>query len=415
MSAPTRISRARGGFCLSVTGTVLLMAAASAPSPFYPQLIQDLQLPPVAATVIFAIYAIPLLIALLVLGSASDRFGRRRVLVFGALLLAASLLLFWAADSFTALLAARALQGLAAGLLIPAMNAMMVDFEPAGRPGAAALANTAAPMAGLGIGAISAAGLLDLHGIDAGTVFLVLAALFVLIAGTAGIIPEPHHAQLRDERRTPRRRERISAPTRRVLFSVVPAVIAGWVTNGMFLALGTVIIATQFAAHTHVEEALSILVLAAAGVAAALLLHRSRPRRISLFGSVSLGLGTLFSVLALSVHSFPGYLASVAIVGAGFGTAFMGAMRTLLPHVDPEQRARVMAVIYTISYLAMSVPTVLAGLLVPLLTLPGAAIALGAVVVLLSGTATVARLRLTDRAGAASTSVSPHQKGTVRS
>ncbi|WP_347125479.1 MFS transporter [Microbacterium sp. SY138] len=414
MNAPTRTSRARGGFCLSVTGTVLLMAAASAPSPFYPQLIQDLQLPPVAATVIFAIYAIPLLIALLVLGSASDRFGRRRVLIVGALLLAASLLLFWAADSFTKLLTARALQGLAAGLLIPALNAMMVDFEPAGRPGAAALANTAAPMAGLGIGAISAAGLLDLQGIDAGTVFLVLAALFVLIAGTAGTIPEPHHAPLRDERPTLARRKRLPASTRRVLVSVVPAVIAGWVTNGMFLALGPVIISTQFAAHTHVEEALSILVLAAAGVAAALLLHRSRPRRISLFGTVSLGLGALFSVLALSVHSFPGYLASVAIVGAGFGTAFMGAMRTLLPHVDPEQRARVMAVIYTISYLAMSVPTVLAGLLVPLLTLPGAAIALGAVVVLLSITATVARLRLTDRAGAASTSVSPQQKGTVR-
>ena len=80
MTAAALATRARGGFCLAITGTVLLMAAASAPSPFYPQLTQRLQLAPVATTLIFAIYALPLLIALLTLGSLSDRIGRRRVL-----------------------------------------------------------------------------------------------------------------------------------------------------------------------------------------------------------------------------------------------------------------------------------------------------------------------------------------------
>lgn len=68
MSASAPVARARGGFCLAVTGTILLMAAASAPSPFYPQLTRTLQLPAVAGTLIFAIYAVPLLLALLTLG-----------------------------------------------------------------------------------------------------------------------------------------------------------------------------------------------------------------------------------------------------------------------------------------------------------------------------------------------------------
>ena len=197
-----------------------------------------------------------------------------------------------------------------------------------------------------------------------------------------------------------------------MILSVVPAVISGWVTNGMFLALGTGIVATQFTADTRTQEAASIVILATAGVAAAVLLHRSSPRRITLFGSVSLGLGTLFSLLTLHGHSLTGYLASVAIVGAGFGTAFMGAMRTLLPHVDPGQRATVMAVIYTISYLAMSLPTVFAGLLVPVLTLPGAATLLGGAVVALSITAILTRLLLTDQP--ARRAAAAHQKETTR-
>lgn len=388
----TPATRARSGFCLAVTGTVVLMAAASAPSPFYPQLTEQLQLPPVATTLIFAIYAIPLLLALLTLGSLSDRVGRRGILTVGSVALSVSLLMFWAADSFLLLLAARALQGLAAGLLVPVLNAMMVDHEPSRWLGAAALANTVAPMAGLGLGALTAAGLLDLPGIDAGTIFLLLAAVFPLLAATAWTIPTPPVLP-GDAGPDPRARRVSAATRRRIIVSVAPAIIAGWVTNGLFLALGPGIIATRFHADTYLHQAGSIIILAAAGVVAATALQGATARRISVFGAVSLGAGTVLSLAALAVPTLPGYLASVAVVGAGFGTAFMGAMRTLLPHVDPGQRATVMAVIYTISYLAMSVPVVLAGFLVPALTLPGAAAVLGGVVVLLSITATLTHLR----------------------
>jgi MFS family permease len=313
----TPATRARGGFCLAVTGTVVLMAAASAPSPFYPQLTEQLQLPPVATTLIFAIYAIPLLLALLTLGSLSDRVGRRGILTVGSVALSVSLLMFWAADSFLLLLAARALQGLAAGLLVPVLNAMMVDHEPSRWLGAAALANTVAPMAGLGLGALTAAGLLDLPGIDAGTIFLLLAAVFPLLAATAWTIPTPPVLP-GDAGPDPRARRVSAATRRRIIVSVAPAIIAGWVTNGLFLALGPGIIATRFHADTYLHQAGSIIILAAAGVVAATALQGATARRISVFGAVSLGAGTVLSLAALAVPTLPGYLASVAVVGAGF-------------------------------------------------------------------------------------------------
>ena len=68
-----------------------------------------------------------------------------------------------------------------------------------------------------------------------------------------------------------------------------------------------------------------------------------------------------------------------------------------MPHTGSAERAAVMAVIYTVSYLAFGVPTIIAGLLVPQLTLAGTMITLGAVIVAVSAAATLLRSRLPER------------------
>ena len=108
----------RRGFALAMAATILMMAAASAPSLFYPQIAEQLGLVPVATTLVFAVYTFTLLAALLYLGPLSDHIGRRPVVTAGSLALALSLAMFWFADSLATLLVARALQGLAAGLLL---------------------------------------------------------------------------------------------------------------------------------------------------------------------------------------------------------------------------------------------------------------------------------------------------------
>ena len=102
----------RRGFVLSLAATILMMAAASAPSLFYPQIAERLGLIPVATTLVFAVYTFTLLAALLYLGPLSDHVGRRPVVAAGSLALALSVAMFWFAGSLAALLVARALQGL---------------------------------------------------------------------------------------------------------------------------------------------------------------------------------------------------------------------------------------------------------------------------------------------------------------
>src|ERR1700754_1067855 len=90
-------------FTLLVSANVLMMAAASAPSPFYPLYQQRWGFSLPALTVVFAVYVAGLLAALLTVGSLIDHLGRRPVLVASLLVAAASTAIFWAADGVLSL------------------------------------------------------------------------------------------------------------------------------------------------------------------------------------------------------------------------------------------------------------------------------------------------------------------------
>ena len=383
----------RRGFLLSLAATILMMAAASAPSLFYPQIAERLGLIPVATTLVFAVYTFTLLAALLYLGPLSDHIGRRPVVTAGSLALALSLAMFWFADSLATLLVARALQGLAAGLLIPALSAMMIDFEPPSHPNIAALWNTIGPMIGLGTGALGAALLLDLTPEPTTAVFGPLVLAFLTVAATVWSTPELV-PKTRIRRGDLRPRFMVPLHLRRMFTAGVPAIIAGWATNGLFLALGAGLVGSELGGSTHTHAGIVIFALAISGITASSVLQRRSARTISLYATSALAFGTAASIVALALGSYPAYVVSVAIVGSGFGTAFLGVLRTLMPHTASSERAAVMAVIYTVAYLAFGVPTIVAGLLVPVLTLSGTMTVLGAIIIALSLAATVLRLRI---------------------
>ena len=58
------------------------------------------------------------------------------------------------------------------------------------------------------------------------------------------------------------------------------------------------------------------------------------------------------------------FFVGAVLAGAGFGAGFQGAIRTVVPLAPPHERAGVLSILYVISYLAMGLPAVLAGLLV---------------------------------------------------
>ena len=73
---------------------------------------------------------------------------------------------------------------------------------------------------------------------------------------------------------------------------------------------------------------------------------------MTLYGTAALAGGTALSLLALLAGSAAAYLVAVIVVGTGFGTAFSGILRTIMPILPAHERAEVFAVIFVVSYLA---------------------------------------------------------------
>ncbi len=385
-------ARGRFGFVLAIAAQILMMIGASAPSPFYPVLAQRIGFGPVLITAVFAAYAVALMLTLLTAGSLSDHVGRRAVIVAGLVLLAGSMLLFWSAGSVALLVIARLVQGIASGLLMSALSAAVLDLAPAGRPGIAALWNALCPGIGLSLGALLAGVALDttpnaLPDVFAplSGIYLVLAALFLLVPETGRLLPGAW-ASLSFRLSVP-------AEIRADFWRAAPAIIAGWATGGLFLSLGASIVRGELGGIAHLWQGLSVALLAGTGAIAAVLIRRRSPRTITIFGTAALATGTALSLIALAVATLPGYLVAVAVTGMGFGTAFFGVVGSLAPRIPAAQRADTFAVIFLLAYLAFGVPAVVAGILVTPLSLESVCIGYGVVVIALSVIAMVLRIR----------------------
>src|SRR3546814_2594692 len=105
-SQPWRLSR-QSSLWLHALILLTFMAASSAPTPLYSLYRESWGFSATTLTVIFGVYAISLLLALLVLGSISDHIGRRPVIVGALLLNVIAMVLFLMAQTVSMLIAAR--------------------------------------------------------------------------------------------------------------------------------------------------------------------------------------------------------------------------------------------------------------------------------------------------------------------
>jgi MFS family permease len=108
---------------------------------------------------------------------------------------------------------------------------------------------------------------------------------------------------------------------------------------------------------------LPLFVLAGSGAATVLLLQRRNARQLMLIGAGALLAGIALTLVAVDVRSTASFFVGAVIAGIGFGGAFQGAIRSVVPLAAPHQRAGVLSVVYVVSYLALGLPAVIAGVL----------------------------------------------------
>ena len=388
----SRLRLRRGpGFALALTAVVAMMVGASAPSPFYPVLQQEIGFSAGTMTTIFSVYALALLATLLVTGSLSDHIGRRPVLAVGFAVLSLSMVGFWHSEGVAMLLVSRVVQGVAAGLLLSTMTAAVTDLEPESRPGSAATLNSVTPLFGLAAGALVAGAVLDAQPSNAlPLVFATLTAVYAVLALAALALPEtsPRHDGWV---RSLRPHVGIPAPARPAFRRSAPALFAGWATGGLYLSLGAPIVGQLLGGSSHLAQGSVVAVLTGTGSLSCYLWRNRTPREVTIYGTTMLALGTVLTLVALHAASLPGFLLAAVVAGSGFGTSFLGILRSITPTVGPDQRGELFSSVFVVSYLAFGLPAVAAGFAAPQLGLETTATVYGVVVAALSGSAALVR------------------------
>ena len=372
---------------------VTFTAASSAPSPLYVVYQQLWDFSAVTLTVVFAVYVVGLIAALLMLGALSDHVGRRPVLAAAIGLEIVALILFLVAGDVTVLLVARFLQGIATGAALTTLGAALVDLNPPHAPGRAGLVNSVVPPAGLALGSLGTGALVQFA---PGPTHLVYALLLAGMVGAALVLLVLPETSGRRPGGVASLVPRLGVPARLrgPVLALVPIIVASWALGGLYLSLGPSVAVGVFGLSNHLIGGLVVTLLCGTGAVTAFALRSWPTPRVLTVAGVLLTAGTAVTLAGVQTGNVLLAAAGTVLAGIGFGASALASFGTLAVLAAPHERGELFAVALTVAYVAFSLPAVIAGLAATSVGLHTTAVVYGLVVVVLGVVALAAqRLR----------------------
>lgn len=344
---PHRRMGRRGAFWASASVLALVLWSSGAPSTLYPIYAAQWGLSPLIVTTVFASYPLTLLAVLPIFGNLSDRFGRRRVMIAGVALIAASAVVFAIAPNVAFLFAGRVLQGAGAGLAMGAGTAALMENNTSNSPRFASSMATVATATGLTLALIVSGALAQFVPMPLFWSYIVLFTLsFASIAALMRAPDDkPGHAQ----------RWRPQAPSvprgiRRRFSIATMSVTLAYCVGAIFLSLGAHMIA-QF---THAGNTAIVGVLLGCSAAAigitALFLSRV-PAYASVWAGAALTILSLGLMAAASTFgSITLFLGWCIVGGIAYSFTFTGGLGLINQAAPARHRGATLSLLYLIAY-----------------------------------------------------------------
>lgn len=382
-SRSVRVLPRAGAFWLVAATIAVLLAASSAPSPLYAVYQAEFGFSSITLTAIFAVYVLALLTSLLSVGRLSDYLGRRPVLAGALVVEAGAMAVFLDAHGVAALYLARLVQGLATGAAIGVLGAYLLDLQPATGSRLGSLVNSAAATGGLGLGALVSGVLIQYAPDPTRLVYAILGVAFVALALVTPILPETVRAKP-GALAALRPRVSVPAPARGAFLRAVPTMVSTWMLGGLMLSVGGSLLAVTFGQRNHAVVGLVLGLFAGVAAVAALVLRDRTPAQMERFGAAALTIGAVLFTIALATTSLTVFVVAVLVAGIGFGPGFLGAFRTVSQLAQPQERAALISAVYVVSYLAFSIPALIAGVLIVDVGLRDTALGYGGAVALVA-------------------------------
>ncbi len=345
-------------YALILLATGVALGVSGAPAPLYGLYQKQWHFSSLTTTIVFAVYALAALVAVLVSGRISDAVGRKPVLLGAFATMVAGLVVFLFADNVAMLLVARALHGLAVGSTVVAGAAALLDLKPKHGARTGQLSGVAFNV-GMAVAILGSALLAQYVPYPLRTPYVVITVLCLLIGLGMLAVREPHTARVSGPIRFAK--PAVPQEIRGDFWFSALGVMAAWSVLGVLLSLYPSLAAAKTGVHNLVFGGAVVAATATTAALVQLFATRIPARRAAIGGDIGMAVTLLLTIPALATHNWVLVLVAGVLLGATFGLGFGGSLRHLSNVVPQHKRGETMSAYYLLAYSAMALPTVIAG------------------------------------------------------
>ena len=352
------------GFWIVAVTFLLVMAYSTVPTPLYPLYQQRDGFPAFVITVIFAAYAVGVVLSLYLAGHVSDWLGRRRILVIAVLVSALSAVLFLTWSEVPGLIVARLVNGASIGILTATATAHLGELRARARPDenaiVAASVSGAANLGGLALGPLIGGLFAEFLPNPLMLPHLVFVIVLLTAAAALLLVPETVSTPERAPRYRPQRLS-VPADARGPFSSAAFGAFSGFAVFGLFTSLAPTFLGVTFMAHDHLlAGATSFSVFAAAAVGQTLLAKLSSRTQLTI-AIVACASGLVLVALGAVLPQLIVFIVGGIVSGLGVGLLFRGALTTAVGLADPARKGETLALIFLIAYSGLAIPVLAIG------------------------------------------------------
>lgn len=363
--AMTRDNEFGGGAATTAVAAMsaALFAGSTVLTPLYVIYKQAFGFSQMTLTLVYAVYVVGNLAALLVFGRLSDAIGRRPAALTATAVAVASALLFLFAENVAWLDIARILSGLGIGVGAGTGTAWLAELIDSEDKSRAATIATSTNFVGLGLGALVSGMLAEYAPWPLRLTFALYLALLALVTlliwRTRETVSRP--GRLSDVSMRPR----LSVPADIRAAFVAPAVtgFGAMALVGFYAALAPSILAQQLQVTNHAEAGALFFELSMVAAATILLTVRLSSR-FTMLAALALMIPTVALVVAAQIYaSMAVMIAATALCGVAAALGYRGGLQVVNQIAPADRRAEVVSAFFICCFCGNALPVIGIGIL----------------------------------------------------
>ncbi|MGP4002455.1 MFS transporter [Streptomyces sp. 8N706] len=340
----------------------ITMAGTTAPTPLYPLYGETFGFTPFTVTVVFAVYALGVVLGLLLFGRLSDQVGRRPILLAATGLSVCAAIIFVFTENLAAMLVARVVSGLSAALVTGAATASLAERlgqHSRVKPATIALF---ANMGGLACGTLLAGILADVAPSPLRTPWVVMLALAAV--GMLGVMADGESSAHRSGFSLQFQPLHIPGEIRSDFLRSAMAAGAGFAVLGVLTAVTGLFLGTVLHESSHSLTGLVVFIAFACTAFGQLLVRSLKPGTALPAACAGLIAAAALIAAAMATSTLAPLLVGAAVNGLATGVALGHGIGSITTRSAPQHRGASVSTFFAILYSMLAVPAVGVGVLI---------------------------------------------------